>query len=356
MFGQGNRLGMLAGCGAVLAVLTLGFIAGCEKKDAAEDANAPASPKAKATDTSKAAGPAASGTRGGSGAAAAPAVVPMGPAPTPAGEEAAPAATTPVGVSEADIKAAEREVASALAEAAKKAGAKADNAVLVTLKTSVAKMMAVQEASAFRASAQNRAKFVEVAARAMKAGALSDADKATIKAMAAAAPPPAAKTPAQGTATRVRYGLPQTEAEKATRIQKFASFYGPVTWVREKDWNGTIIEWVTLTFNHQRLKVPLALIMDAPRLKMLEPYFRMYPDTGFSKVISKQQMTGSASLKALVLQEEATAEKAAQQQAQEQAKVAAAAQEQAKAAATAAAPSSGERRQLAGRRRMRESE
>ncbi len=91
------------------------------------------------------------------------------------------------------------------------------------------------------------------------------------------------------------YGLPYTELEKRTKLQQFADVYGvPVTWVKEKDWNGKIIEWAV--FHDDKwgnVKIPVALVMDGPYLTLLKPYFRFYPLTEFRKGIRKIRIGGS---------------------------------------------------------------
>ena len=90
------------------------------------------------------------------------------------------------------------------------------------------------------------------------------------------------------------YGLPYTELEKRTKLQQFADVYGvPVTWVKEKDWNGKIIEWAV--FHDDKwgnVKIPVALVMDGPYLTLLKPYFRFYPLTEFRKGIRKIRIGG----------------------------------------------------------------
>ena len=77
-----------------------------------------------------------------------------------------------------------------------------------------------------------------------------------------------------------------------TRSRKFAAIYGPVTWVKESDWSNTIVEWVTFRSSRfGNVKLPVVLLLDASRIRWLEPYFRLYPNTGFGKVVSKTKIT-----------------------------------------------------------------
>ncbi len=90
-------------------------------------------------------------------------------------------------------------------------------------------------------------------------------------------------------------GLPYTEVEKRDKLQKFADVYGTINWVKEKDWNGKIIERATFRDDKWgNVKVPVALVMDGPYLTMLKPYFRFYPNTGFRKGARKVKVAGSA--------------------------------------------------------------
>ena len=118
-----------------------------------------------------------------------------------------------------------------------------------------------------------------------------------------------------------------TEAEKAVKIQKFAAFYGPMVWVKEKNWDGRLIEWVTFKHDGMNVKFPVSLIMDAPKLSGLEQYFFVYNNNGLQKKAAKQTITASPEMKAKVLAEEKAVATAA----------AAAAAAAAKAAATAPA-------------------
>ncbi len=96
----------------------------------------------------------------------------------------------------------------------------------------------------------------------------------------------------------------RTEVEKAAAIQEFAALYGTSTWVKEKNWDGMIVEWVTLTYDRQNLKLPLSLVLDARqvgRLPLLKGYFVLFNNTGFGKVLSKQVIKSRPELKDAVL-------------------------------------------------------
>lgn len=131
-----------------------------------------------------------------------------------------------------------------------------------------------------------------------------------------------------------------TEVQKAAKIQKFAALYGPVVWVKEANWDGRLIEWVTFKYDRMNVKLPVSLIMDAPRLSVLKGYFWIYNNTGFRKVASKQTITAPAGLKEKVLAEE----KVAAQAAAEAAKAAAATPSTATTGGGAAAGAAGGRR------------
>jgi hypothetical protein len=101
------------------------------------------------------------------------------------------------------------------------------------------------------------------------------------------------------------------DIEKLKLIQQFAALYGPVVWVKEKNWDGRIIDWVTFTHKSQGVKLPVSMIYDAstiqkkPWLQLLEGYFGIYSTgLGFGEVASKQGVTASAELKAKVIAEQ----------------------------------------------------
>jgi hypothetical protein len=102
-----------------------------------------------------------------------------------------------------------------------------------------------------------------------------------------------------------------SDIEKLKLIQQFAALYGPVVWVKETNWDGRVIDWVTFTHKSQSVKLPVSMIVDAstipkkPWLRLLEGYFGIYSTgLGFDKVASKQTVTASPELKAKVVAEQ----------------------------------------------------
>jgi len=67
-----------------------------------------------------------------------------------------------------------------------------------------------------------------------------------------------------------------SEVEKAKKLQAFSGVYGPVSVAKEKNWDGTVLEFVKFKFQGRQIKLPMGLVYDAPQPKDLEGYFEIY--------------------------------------------------------------------------------
>ena len=85
----------------------------------------------------------------------------------------------------------------------------------------------------------------------------------------------AAAAPAEAGPTKVQ---PQklTDVEKAKKLQAFSALYGPVTVVKEKNWDGAELEYARFKYQGQQVKLPMGIIYDARKPKELAGYFGMY--------------------------------------------------------------------------------
>jgi len=85
----------------------------------------------------------------------------------------------------------------------------------------------------------------------------------------------AAAAPAEAGPTKVQ---PQklTDVEKAKKLQAFSALYGPVTVVKEKNWDGAELEYARFKYQGQQIKLPMGIIYDARTPKELAGYFGMY--------------------------------------------------------------------------------
>jgi hypothetical protein len=71
-----------------------------------------------------------------------------------------------------------------------------------------------------------------------------------------------------------------SDEERAKKVREFAKNYGPLTLAYEKNWDGRVLEWVMFSHKGQSIKMPLSMVLDAPKTKELEGYFVIYPASG----------------------------------------------------------------------------
>ena len=71
-----------------------------------------------------------------------------------------------------------------------------------------------------------------------------------------------------------------SETDKAKKLQAFSALYGPVTLVKEKNWDGRELEFVKFSHKNRQVKMPIGLIYDAKEPKALEGYFVVYSTSG----------------------------------------------------------------------------
>jgi hypothetical protein len=87
------------------------------------------------------------------------------------------------------------------------------------------------------------------------------------------------------------------EAERVKKIRDFIAVYGPITIAQEKDWDGRVLEWAVFTYKSMGVKMPLSMIIDAPKPKELEGYFRIYPNVGgFNKGTAQYKITATSAI------------------------------------------------------------
>jgi hypothetical protein len=87
------------------------------------------------------------------------------------------------------------------------------------------------------------------------------------------------------------------EAERVKKIRDFIALYGPITIAHEKDRDGRILEWAVFSYKSQSFKMPLSMILDAPKPQQLERYFRIYPNIGgFNKGTAQWKITATSAI------------------------------------------------------------
>jgi hypothetical protein len=67
-----------------------------------------------------------------------------------------------------------------------------------------------------------------------------------------------------------------SDVDKAKKLQGFVALYGPITLVKEKNWDGTQLEYVRFKYQGQQIKLPVGMVYDAPNLEALTGYFKIY--------------------------------------------------------------------------------
>jgi len=312
MFEQRNRSMRLAGYLAVLALVLTTLTVGC-KKSQTEGAGGRATGRASGARGGRRG--AQAGRGGAQPARGAEQPGALGPATTSGGgggggrRGGGPGGQAAAGVPSEGKESAEAATARLLAEAVKESGVKVE----ATVQAEAAKALApVVEQMGVIGDKTAEAQFVKGMAIGLKEHKdLLEQAKA-------------GRLPESGVVLSINTLPGVTEVQKAAKIQRFAALYGPVAWTKERNWDGRLIEWVTLKHQGRSVKLPVSLIMDARKLSILDGYFWIYNDTGVRKVASKQTITAPAGMKEKVLAEEKLAATAAATAAAEAAKVSAA--------------------------------
>jgi len=67
-----------------------------------------------------------------------------------------------------------------------------------------------------------------------------------------------------------------SDLDKAKKLQAFKTLYGPTTIVEEKNWDGTLVEYVKFAHGGKQVKMPVGMVYDAEDPKSLEGYFEIY--------------------------------------------------------------------------------
>jgi hypothetical protein len=65
------------------------------------------------------------------------------------------------------------------------------------------------------------------------------------------------------------------------KVREFAALFGPTTFIKSKDWDGTEFEWVSVTSEEGKVKgrqivMPVGMVTNAEYLEVLEGYFPIY--------------------------------------------------------------------------------